>query len=286
MTTGRGDAADPQCGARGRAAATAFTAHRYGLMMSVVGHVRSREGTMSTGYRYRQGLQVKPGSHVRLRDFDPRTPAARSSRRSAHAQGAHGEVPRGKSLSLRRRRNCVGQRNRSVLVVFRLGHGRQGRDDQARDVRRQSAGHSVHGFKRPSEVELDHTFLWRYWDGSRSAAGSAFSIAPTTRKCWSCVHPRSSKRVAAGQSAAGVLGRPLRRYQPLRAALTQWHRDPEALSQHLEGRTETAPAGTARRPRRWKFSAADLAERGYWHEYMAAYQHMLRSTSGSGRRGT
>jgi polyphosphate kinase 2 (PPK2 family) len=29
----------------------------------------------------------------------------------------------------------------------------------------------------------------------------------------------------------------------------------------------------------WKFSAADLEERGYWRDYMAAFQDMLRATS-------
>jgi polyphosphate kinase 2 (PPK2 family) len=33
------------------------------------------------------------------------------------------------------------------------------------------------------------------------------------------------------------------------------------------------------RDKHWKFSAADLEERGYWREYMRAYQDMLRATS-------
>jgi polyphosphate kinase 2 (PPK2 family) len=31
--------------------------------------------------------------------------------------------------------------------------------------------------------------------------------------------------------------------------------------------------------KRWKFSASDIAERGYWDDYMAAYEEMIRETS-------
>jgi polyphosphate kinase 2 (PPK2 family) len=31
--------------------------------------------------------------------------------------------------------------------------------------------------------------------------------------------------------------------------------------------------------KRWKFSAADIAERAYWDDYMAAYEEMIRETS-------
>ena len=31
--------------------------------------------------------------------------------------------------------------------------------------------------------------------------------------------------------------------------------------------------------KRWKFSANDIAERGHWNEYMAAYEDMIRETS-------
>jgi len=41
------------------------------------------------------------------------------------------------------------------------GRRRQGWRDQARDVRRQSAGLSVTSFKTPSSEELDHDYLWR-----------------------------------------------------------------------------------------------------------------------------
>jgi polyphosphate kinase 2 (PPK2 family) len=31
--------------------------------------------------------------------------------------------------------------------------------------------------------------------------------------------------------------------------------------------------------KQWKFSAADVRERGYWHDYMAAYEAMIRHTA-------
>ena len=36
----------------------------------------------------------------------------------------------------------------------------------------------------------------------------------------------------------------------------------------------------------WKFSPSDLAERGYWDDYMKAYEDALGATSTEGHRGT
>ena len=55
-------------------------------------------------------------------------------------------------------------------------------------------GCQVYSFKQPTAEELDHDFLWRC-DAAAcpSAAASASSTAPITKKCWSSAStPRSS----------------------------------------------------------------------------------------------
>jgi polyphosphate kinase 2 (PPK2 family) len=52
-------------------------------------------------------------------------------------------------------------------------------------------GCEVHSFKQPSALELDYDFLWRTTWRCRRAAASAFSIALTMKRPWSCVCIRS-----------------------------------------------------------------------------------------------
>ena len=66
-------------------------------------------------------------------------------------------------------------------------------------------GCEVHSFKAPSAEELDHDFLWRTTMRCRSAAASASSTAPTTRRCWWCACIRN---ILARAEAAADARRP------------------------------------------------------------------------------
>ncbi len=76
--------------------------------------------------------------------------------------------------------------NHAVLLVFQAMDA-AGKDSTIRSVMQgvNPAGCQVFTFKKPSSLELDHDFLWRTTCDCRSAAASVFSIAASTKKCWS-----------------------------------------------------------------------------------------------------
>src|SRR5882724_6146125 len=116
--------------------------------------------------RIARSCRVRPGSHVRLRDFDP-------------ADTCVPEFAGLDSSSVKARAEAVLEANRaaltaaqellwasdsySVLALFQAMDA-AGKDGTIKHVMSgvNPQGCSVHGFKRPSEAELDHNFLWRY----------------------------------------------------------------------------------------------------------------------------
>lgn len=72
----------------------------------------------------------------------------------------------------------------SLLIIFQALDA-AGKDGTIKHVMSgiNPQGCQVYSFKRPSEEELDHNFLWRCMKARRNAAASASSIAPTMRKC-------------------------------------------------------------------------------------------------------
>ena len=112
--------------------------------------------------------------------------------------------------------------------------------------------------RRPATEELDHDFLWRSHARCRSAAGSASSTAPTTRKCWSSAcTPRSWQAEAAAELVTQAdLGRALRGHRRLRALPgAQRHGDPEVLP-HVSKEEQRRASSSASRSRRRTGSSA------------------------------
>jgi polyphosphate kinase 2 (PPK2 family) len=74
----------------------------------------------------------------------------------------------------------------SLLLIFQ-GMDAAGKDSAIKHVMSglNPQGTQVYSFKRPSDEELDHDYLWRSVKACPSAAASASSIARITRKYWS-----------------------------------------------------------------------------------------------------
>ena len=232
--------------------------------------------------------QVPPGSRVRLRDFDPADTCVPEF-------GALGVGPlklrAADVLEQNRAALAAAQEllwasdTRSVLAVFQAMDA-AGKDGTIKHVMSgvNPQGCAVHGFRRPSEAELDHNFLWRYWDKvpQRGRIG-IFNRSYYEEVLVVKVHPE----ILASQ-----------RLPPGRRGHAFWHArydDINRFERHL-GRNGTVVlkfflniskaeqrrrllARLDDRTKLWKFSAADLAERAHWDEYLAAYQQMLRATS-------
>lgn len=173
----------------------------------------------------------------------------------------------------------------SLLLVFQAMDA-AGKDSTIRTVLSgvNPAGCEVHSFKQPSAEELDHDFLWRTSKRlpQRGRIG-VFNRSYYEEVLVVRVHPEYLQ----GQKLP---------YVPDLAKL--WQERCESIADHeqhlarngtliLKFWLNVSPDEQKNRflsrldePRKnWKFSSGDVRERGYWDDYMQAYESALNSTS-------
>lgn len=150
-----------------------------------------------------------------------------------------------------------------------------GKDSTIRHVFRSvdPIGVRVTSFKKPTEEELAHDYLWRV---HRHTPGTG-EISIFNRSHYEDVLVVRVHNLVPEE-------RWRRRYDHIRAfeqllvdegtTLVKCflHISPEAQAERLQARLDDET-------KRWKFRKGDLAERGRWTEYMAAYEEALAATS-------
>jgi len=142
----------------------------------------------------------------------------------------------------------------------------------------------VHAFKAPSAEELAHSFLWRIdkYLPERGRIG-IFNRSHYEEVLAVRVHPELLER----QNLPPQASRKnfwKHRFQDIRCFERHLTRNGIlVLKFHLRiSKKEQRKRFLARltdTSKRWKFSASDIAERAYWHDYMAAYEEMIDETS-------
>ncbi len=170
---------------------------------------------------------------------------------------------------------------RSLLVVLQaMDTG--GKDGAIKDVFRgvNPQGCQVWSFKTPSSEELSHDFLWRY----HQKAPPRGMITIFNRS-----HYEDVLVVRVKDIVPESVWRP--RYESIRdfeqtlgregVVVLKFflHISKDEQKRRLERRL--------RRPdKRWKFSSADLKERGYWEDYQRAFEDAINETSTGYAPGT
>lgn len=146
------------------------------------------------------------------------------------------------------------------------------------------SGCQVFSFKQPSAEELDHDFLWRYARAlpERGRIG-IFNRSYYEEVLVVRVHPE----ILATQKLPGRGGGRKfweRRYESIKDFERHLARNGTAIVKFFlhVSREEQKRRLLARLddPRKhWKFSTADVRERGYWDAYQEAYEEALSATS-------
>jgi PPK2 family polyphosphate:nucleotide phosphotransferase len=173
----------------------------------------------------------------------------------------------------------------AVLIVLQ-GMDAAGKDGVIKHVMAgiNPQGCLVHSFKVPSAEELSHNFLWRIdkYLPERGRVG-IFNRSHYEEVLAVRVHPDLLERQKLPSS---VTKKNIwkDRFQDIRAFERHLTRNgTRVLKFHLRiSKKEQRKRLLARLDepeKRWKFSASDIAERGYWDDYMAAYEDMIRETS-------
>ena len=230
---------------------------------------------------------VKPHTRVHLRDWDTAwagTKPLRSLKGDELEQEARETIHRNLE-HLSDAQELLYASDRHGLLVVLQGMDASGKDGLVKHVMSglNPQGCQVSSFKRPSDEELEHDFLWRYTKAlpPRGRIGifnrSHYEDVLVVR-----VHPEwldkqklSSKR---GQSLWEQRYEDINQFEK---HLTRnstvilkffLHVSKKEQKRRLLDRLEDPG-------KHWKFSAADLAERALWSEYVEAYEDALSATS-------
>jgi len=224
--------------------------------------------------------RVIDGSKFRLKDYDPGDRAGIKDKDRAQ-DGLQRGVERLSELQ----DMLYAQDHYAVLFIFQAMDA-AGKDSAIKHVMSgiNPQGCQVYSFKAPSAEELDHDFLWR-----------------TNR----CLPERGRigifNRSYYEETLVVRVHRELLERQHLPPSLVTKHiwqerfEDINAYERYLTrngvivrkfflnlSKKEQKKRFLQRldQPQKnWKFSAADVLERGHWDEYMAAYEEMIRSTA-------
>lgn len=174
----------------------------------------------------------------------------------------------------------------SLLLVFQAMDA-AGKDGTIRAVMSgvNPAGCQVHSFKQPSAEELDHDFLWR----SATRLPERGRIGIFNRSYYEevlvvRVHPEylGGQRLPAVPDDLSELWD--NRYQAIRDHERHLRRNGTVVLKFWlnVGKDEQKARFLSRidePSKNWKFSSSDVKERGYWDDYMEAYEDLLNATS-------
>ncbi len=174
----------------------------------------------------------------------------------------------------------------SILLVFQAMDA-AGKDSTIRHVMSgvNPQGCRVVAFKHPSATEAAHDFLWRA-NAALPARGefTIFNRSYYEDVLVVRVHPEILAKEHAAPETNSHFWR--RRYDDINAFEHHLHRNHTRIVKiflHLSKDEQRRrfldrledPA------KRWKFSSADLVERGFWDDYQSAYEEALSATSTS-----
>lgn len=226
-------------------------------------------------------FQVAPGTTVRLaKDFDPAFKAGVENKREGVQM-----LEEGVELLSAYQARLAAQSTWGVLVVLQA-LDTAGKDGTIRHVMSgvNPQGVDVHSFKVPSAEELDHDFLWRYARclPARGKIG-IFNRSHYEEVLVVRVHPEllDPQRLPP-EAKSGHIWK--RRYREI----NDWERylsdnGFRIVKLFLNLSKEEQRRRLLRRidlpDHNWKFSEADVTERGLWDDYQHALSEMLSHTS-------
>jgi PPK2 family polyphosphate:nucleotide phosphotransferase len=218
---------------------------------------------------YRKKFMIEPGAKVRLGKIDANFTGKHTSREAA-IDAATRQVERIARLQYL----LYADASQALLVVLQ-GLDAAGKDGLVRHLFTgvNPQGVSVVGFKKPTEREAAHDFLWRI----HRRAPAKGEIAIYNRSHYEDVlivrvhkwvpHSVWSKRYDLINDFEKTLGD-----NGTRILKFYLHISPEEQLARFKDRLDDPT-------RQWKISEADYSEREYWPHYIEAYEEALEQTS-------
>ncbi|HVF48937.1 MAG TPA: polyphosphate kinase 2 family protein [Pyrinomonadaceae bacterium] len=189
-------------------------------------------------------------------------------------------------LRLAKYQDALYAENRRALLIILQAMDAAGKDGVIKHVMSgvNPQGTQVFSFKAPSPEELDHDYLWR----CAKAVPERGRIGIFNRSYYEevlvvRVHPEllEVQQLPVETKKKSIWKQRFREINNFERHLTDngihvlkffLHLSKEEQKRRFLARIETPE-------KNWKFSLGDAKERGFWDEYMNAYEDMLRHTS-------
>jgi PPK2 family polyphosphate:nucleotide phosphotransferase len=224
--------------------------------------------------------RIDDGKSFRLKDIDPGDTNGFKSRELAEQT-----LQRGIELLSKMQEKLYAQDRRSRLLIFQAMDA-AGKDGAIKHVMSgiNPQGCQVYSFKSPTSEELDHDFLWRtsrclpergrIGIFNRSYYEEVLAVRVhreflenqrlppelVTKHIWK----ERYEDINAFERYASRNGITIRKFFLHLSKEEQKKRFLERLDNPIKN---------------WKFSLADARERGFWDDYMVAYEEMIRNTA-------
>ena len=226
--------------------------------------------------RYR----VEDGKDFRLKDFDPADTAHFRSSESAKEL-----LETGVARMAQLQDKLYAENRWGLLVIFQAMDA-AGKDGVIKHVMSglNPQGCQVFSFKAPSAEELDHDYLWRTMKcvPERGRIG-IFNRSYYEEVLVVRVHPEflENQKIPPSLVTKKIWED---RFEDINAFERYLTRNGIVVRKFYlnVSRKEQKKRFLARvddPEKNWKFSAADLHERGFWDDYMEAYEDMIRNTA-------
>jgi PPK2 family polyphosphate:nucleotide phosphotransferase len=225
------------------------------------------------------------GKKIRLKDYDPDWAGDPKLPKEERKQFAERSLMQDVSALAEAQDRMYAADSWSILIIFQAMDA-AGKDSTIKHVMSgvNPQGCQVYSFKQPSHEDLDHNFLWRYTRAlpERGRIG-IFNRSYYEEVLVVRVHPELVKAERIPDVKID------------RDFWTDRFEDINALERHLTrngtvvlkfflhiSKDEQRKRFLKRLEdpkKHWKFSVSDLTERGFWKDYMMAYEEALSATS-------
>lgn len=231
----------------------------------------------------RDRLMVKPGSKISLKkDFDPADTQDYKDEEAALTELQKGKERLAKYQDILYAHNCY-----SLLVIFQAMDA-AGKDGTIKHVMSgvNPQGCQVYSFKAPSTEELDHDYLWRCSKAlpERGRIG-IFNRSYYEEVLVARVHPE----ILVNQNLPPELKKKdiwKRRFEEINAFEKYLVSNGIVVLKFFlnvsQDEQKRRFLDRINQPEKnWKFAAGDVKERGFWNDYMNAYEDVFNHTSTS-----
>ena len=227
-----------------------------------------------------KAYRVEGGKNFRLKDFDPAATGHWHSKE--HAEEA---LQQGIVHTAELQDKLYAQDRWSLLLIFQAMDA-AGKDGIIKHVMSgvNPQGCQVYSFKAPSDLELQHDFLWRTTRclPERGHIG-IFNRSYYEEVLVVRVHPQI---IASQKMPSSLVGKHIwdERFEDIRCFERHMGRSGTVIRKFFlnVSKKEQKRRFLARLEepgKNWKFSAADIRERQCWDDYHEAYEEMIRNTA-------